>query len=213
MKIVIVSKTKMVANDCVGGIGLKKGQFVRLLDQNGSNQPVNCDFEIGEIWKIEFAPKNNCIQPHVEDVLVSSKSRTQKIVTNQGLSKWIPTNFDDKVWRGSPDALFDGLIRFTESGSGYINEENGVPNCSVGFWISDRDLSRSEYQGKTRYNYPSIGNWRSIKYVGKEEPIDSIPAGTLIRLSLARWWSPDDSDLEERCYLQISGWYLDKVKK
>jgi hypothetical protein len=28
-----------------------------------------------------------------------------------------------------------------------------------------------------------------------------------MRISLARWWKPDDSELSERCYLQLSGWY------
>ena len=40
-------------------------------------------------------------------------------------------------------------------------------------------------------------------------PIKVIPAGTLVRVSLARWWRPEDSEpnFEERCYLQLSGWY------
>jgi len=208
MKIVIVSKTKMSSNDCVGGIGTKTGQFVRLLDESGSNQPENCDFEIGEIWDIEFSPRNYCTPPHTEDVLISSKEYTQKNVSKERLSEWIPNNFADKVWRGSIDNLFDEMIRFTSSGSGYINEENGTPNCSVGFWISDRDLTHRDFRGKVKYSYPS-SNWRNVPYVGKDEPIGTIPAGTLMRVSLARWWSPDDSDLEERCYLQLSGWYLD----
>lgn len=47
----------------------------------------------------------------------------------------------------------------------------------------------------------------SIKYVGFAEPINKIPAGTLVRVSLARWWRPTETS-EERCYLQLSGWYV-----
>lgn len=208
MEIVIVSKTKMSSNDCVGGIVTKTGQFVRLLDESGRNQPENCDFEIGEIWDIKFSSRNNSTPPHREDILISSKTNTQKSVSKKRLSEWIPNNFADKVWRGSPDSLFNEMIRFTPSGSGFINKENGTPNYSVGFWIADKNLTRRDYKGKVKYNYPS-SNWRNIPYVGKDESIDIIPAGILMRVSLARWWSPDDSDSEERCYLQLSGWYLD----
>lgn len=56
-------------------------------------------------------------------------------------------------------------------------------------------------------NYPYIR--RNIKFVGFQNPLDIIPAGTLIRVFLARWWaSPNDN--ERRCYLQLSGWYTRK---
>jgi len=34
-----------------------------------------------------------------------------------------------------------------------------------------------------------------------------IPADTLLRVSLARWWD-NEGRHEERCYLQLSGWYV-----
>jgi hypothetical protein len=49
-----------------------------------------------------------------------------------------------------------------------------------------------------RYGY-------TISYVGSVDPLDTIEPGSLIRLSLAHWWKPEDSDDEERCYLQLSG--------
>ena len=45
----------------------------------------------------------------------------------------------------------------------------------------------------------------TISYVGSDEPLNTIEEGSLIRLSLAHWWKPEDSDDEERCYLQLSG--------
>ena len=209
MEIIIVSKTKMSSNECVGGIAKDSGQSIRLLDSNGNNQPIDCEFEVGEIWEIEFTIKGNLTPPHTEDVLVTSKTFTKRVITN--LVDWITSNFEDRLWRGSPDNLFDSQIDFTPSGSGFISASKGVPSLSVGFWISDKDLTRKDFSGKVRYNYPSAGNWRSITYVGKADPIDKIPAGTLMRVSLARWWRPDDSDEEERCFLQLSGWYQDKL--
>jgi len=55
-------------------------------------------------------------------------------------------------------------------------------------------------------NNPFIVN-RRFPYVGFEPKVNLIPAGTLMKISLARWWKPEDSDMSERCYLQLSGWY------
>jgi len=108
-----------------------------------------------------------------------------------------------KIWKGSSDVLFDGNLQWTSGGSGYISENGGIPTSSVGFWIPDKDLTRKDFNDKVRYSYPL--RWRNISYVGFQNPVDLIPAGTLVRVSLARWWSPNDN--EERCYLQLSGWY------
>jgi hypothetical protein len=49
---------------------------------------------------------------------------------------------------------------------------------------------------------------RSAKYVGMEEPIAVIPERAIDRFSLARWAPFPPGVDEERCYLQLSGWYL-----
>jgi hypothetical protein len=59
---------------------------------------------------------------------------------------------------------------------------------------------------KTRYKCQCQGKDVWITYVGFEPAIELITHGSLVRVSLARWWRPDD-DSEERCYLQLSGWY------
>lgn len=46
-----------------------------------------------------------------------------------------------------------------------------------------------------------------IPYVGLGDTPGIIPEDTLIRLSLAHWWNKD-GETEERCYLQVSGFYL-----
>ncbi len=118
----IVSKTRMRSSECVGGI-LSNGQFVRLLDSNGKNQPIGCDFEIGQIWEIEYQNSANCTPPHVEDILVTSSRFTGRIAAKSDVATWIKSNFNDRIWYGSPDVLFDGLIQWTDSGSGYINRK------------------------------------------------------------------------------------------
>ena len=201
--VLILSKTHMNNGQaCVGGITLD-GRYVRLLDINGNNQPENTDFEPKQAWEIKFSERENNAPPHVEDIIVHSRETKGKLKDNITIKDFILKR-EIPIWQGSPDNLFDGLIKFTPSGSGYIDRNGGVPNHSVGFWISDKDIRRKDYQG-IRYQYPS-DNWRSFKFKGFEEPIDIIPAGTLLRVSLARWKSFSTDELP-KCWLQLSGWY------
>lgn len=79
---------------------------------------------------------------------------------------------------------------------------------STGFWEPDQDLRMQQDGHRITYEYPVDSGVRNIKYVGFEDALDRLPAGMLLRVSLARWWCPEDKpDLEERCYLQLSGWY------
>lgn len=202
--VLILSKTKMNNNKvCVGGLTLK-GRYVRLLDKYGNNQPENTDLAPKQAWEIEFTEKPNSIPPHVEDVII--QNRVQKGILGEDITI---KDFIEKrsipIWRGQPEELFDKLIQWTASGSGFIDKNGGIPNHSVGFWISDKDLSRKDYQG-IRYQYPAIIGWRSVKFKGLEEPIEIIPAGTLLRVSLARWKSFNEGE-EPKCWLQLSGWY------
>lgn len=202
--VLILSKTQMNNNQvCVGGLTLK-GRYVRLLDENGNNQPENTDFAPKQAWEIEFEERPNNVAPHVEDILVHSRTRKGRLNEKITIKDFIEKR-NIPIWRGHPDELFNRLIQWTPSGSGYINRDGGVPKHSVGFWISDRDLRRKDYKG-IRYQYPSSSGWRSIKFKGLEEPVDIIPAGTLIRVSLARWHTFND-DEQPKCWLQLSGWY------
>ena len=82
-----------------------------------------------------------------------------------------------------------------------------VPAYSTCFWINDKRLLGYESRGRWQYRYNNMSNryGYTISYVGAEKPLDTIEEGSLIRLSLAHWWKPEDSDDEERCYLQLSG--------
>lgn len=202
--VLILSKTKMNNNQvCVGGLTLS-GRYVRLMDENGNNQPENTDLEPKQAWEIEFEERPNSTPPHVEDILV--RNRVSKGNLKDGITiKDFIEKRNIPIWSGHPDELFDKFIQWTQSGSGYIDKNGGIPNHSVGFWISDKDLKRKDYQG-IRYQYPSTNGWRSLKFKGTEEPVDVIPAGTLLRVSLARWKAFNEGE-QPKCWLQLSGWY------
>ncbi|MBR8706232.1 hypothetical protein IX307_000883 [Bacteroides pyogenes] len=188
---------------CVGGL-TTAGRYVRLLDINGNNQPQDTDLMPLQTWEIDYVVRANCIPPHVEDVLIRSRTRKGSLKKEETIQEFIEKR-DVPIWKGSPDILFDGLLKWTSNGSGYIDEEGGIPSHSVGFWVNDKPLTRKDYEG-VRYQYPSTFGWRSIKYKGLEEPVNIIPAGTLIRISLARWKSFKENETP-KCWLQLSGWY------
>jgi hypothetical protein len=204
MDVIIVSKTRMSTSACVGAV-TGNGRFVRLLNEDGYNQDVNTSFNIGDVWTIDYQERPNKTAPHIEDILITNKKIRGTLKSELKMLQVIQ-KFGVKIWRGRPDVLFEGKLNWTNSGSGYINEENGICVNSVGFWISDRDLKKRIFYEKTRYSYPNINGWRSLPFVGYGNEVDIIPAGTLIRVSLARWWDTNGTT-EERCSLQLSGWY------
>lgn len=201
MDVIIVSKTRMSSAACVGGV-LANGKFVRLLNSDGYNQDSNTALKIGDVWTIEFQERIGRL-PHIEDILVNTLAFKFSFGSISKMLTYLKEKLKVKIWRGSTEVLFDGKIQWTSGGSGYISETGEIPDNSVGFWIPDQDLPRNDYNEKVRYSYPI--RWRNISYVGYQNPIDMIPANSLVRVSLARWWSPNED--EERCYLQLSGWY------
>ena len=202
MRAVIVSRTKMHGNDrCIGALAADN-QSLRLLNQHGGHQSITSPFQIGQLWDLEWTRPGALTPPHVEDVFI----RTYQLVgTQQDLRGYLLGRVEP--WRGGVEHLFDELLDFTSKNNGYICKRVGVPNRSTGFWLLDRDLT-VQGDGK-HFDYPSdFGDARSIAYVGEPPVSRVIPAGTLVRVSLARWWRPRDApDMEERCYLQLSGCY------
>lgn len=110
-------------------------------------------------------------------------------------------------WRGAPNETFENLVRPTYAGHGYINNIMGAPCMSTGYWLPDKPLQRV-VDKKVYYSYPRGQGVRLLPYVGYAAEVEIISANTLVRLSLARWWTPQSGNVEERCYLQLSGWYL-----
>lgn len=204
MEVLITSKTHKGKAACVGGLIINNNQFVRLLNPGNWDQYADTNFDIGDIWDINFQNRKDLEPPHIEDVIIQSKKYLRKI---ENISEFL-INCGVTIYQGSPSAIFNGLLGWTGKGNGYIGNRDNLPLNSVCFWISDKELNLDE--DDKHYIYPSdnpFARTKSFPYVGFENKVDTIPAGTLMRLSLARWWKPEDSDINERCYLQLSGWY------
>ena len=202
MEILITSKTHKGQAACVGGMIISNNQFVRLLNPENRDQPGNTNFNVGDIWDIEFIERKDVIPPHIEDIIISSKNYLRHI---ENISDFI-LNSRVKIFIGSPSQIFNGMLGWTGNGGGYIENRDNLPMNSVGFWISDRNL---EIDGNY-YLYNSDNHFnpiKKLKFVGFQPTVKIIPAGTLMRISLARWWKPKDVEMNERCYLQLSGWY------
>lgn len=205
MEVLIVSKTHMSNSACVGGLVLSNNRYVRLLNANGYNQPTDTDFEVGDIYDLTFTNRANIHPPHIEDVIVSAKTFLRR-------ADAMPTLLRQRNvinWNGHINNLFGGLLNWTGSGTGYIPLGGQMPDKSVGFWVADRDLIRVTFENKVRFRYPNGANYRNISYVGYQETIPTIEAGTILRVSLSRIFPPENSEITapRGYYLQLSGWY------
>lgn len=207
-RVLIVAKTRMGNLTCVGGLNLEGNQNIRLLRSDGSNQPGTTRFEVGQVWELAFQPLSDTTPPHVEDVRV-----TREIYIGPATNPRSMLMQRVQPWQGGPDQLFEGKL--TTASTGYISMTGGLPSCSTGYWLPNNPLclSLNYREGQPYYQivtqpmeiFPAVRRL-FIKYVGFAEPIDRISPGTLVRVSLARWWQRPGTD-EERCYLQLSGWY------
>jgi len=203
MRTLIVGRTRMGgARRCIGGL-CADGRSIRLLNANGDHWDVSAPYQLGQVWDLQFHDQPNVRPPHVENVIVTASTYVgPEVDPRAGILARV------QPWQGNVSALFGGAVRYTGNHNGYI--ESVVPDRSTWFWIPDRDLTLRD-DGK-HYDYPAtlFGATipRGLSYVGELTPIATIPAGTLVRVSLARWWRPDDDEsFPERCYLQLSGWF------
>ncbi len=205
-RVLIVAKTHMNNAACVSGLTIETNKGIRLLRSNGFNQQIDTKFEVGQVWELDFHPASKIISPHIEDVIVT---RERFIGQYTNLVSLLMERV--QPWQGEPDQLFDGLL-IVDRTSAYISKSRGIPNCSTGYWLPNSPLNLTQKNEKSYYQimYETHNPYQgtlSIRYVGFTAPIQHIPAHTLIRVSLARWWMPTGVD-DERCYLQLSGWYV-----
>lgn len=204
-RVLIVSKTKMYDDACVGAV-TESGESLRLLGALGEHQARNTLLDVGQIWIIAYnRPPADAIEPpHIEDVFVTSQRFEKQLPT---IKNTLIKMFGKRIWCGSLETLFDGSLAFTSRGSGYISHETGIPDRSTWYWYLDQDMVADERENKIYYHYRHDDRLK-IKYVGFAPHRPQLKKHTLLRLSLARWWNPPDADTEERCYLQLSGWYI-----
>ena len=201
---------------CIGAI-TETGQSVRLIPFNADpHEGANSEYEVGEIWEVSAEPEGSPIPPHTENVVVHHKTRLHPAPDTRNLITAIELLMPPKT--GGAEVLYDGLLQTTSNGGLYIGTETGIPAYSTLFWRPDQPLTLDKTGGeKLRYRYPTETGGCTLTFVryggpNSETPIETIPAGTLVRVSLAHWWSPN-SGVEERCYAQISGWFLEDAER
>lgn len=208
----IVGRTRVGSSlRCIGGL-CNDGRSIRLLDPNADpsahgHWPVSAPYQLGQVWELEFHDRPDITPPHVEDVMVTSSTLlgTQPDPRAVILARVKP-------WQGDASVLFGGALGYTGNHNGYVSVSRGVPDRSTWFWFPDKDLTlRSD---GNHYDYPmkmflGVTQQRGLDYVGEPPAPATIPANTLVRVSLARWWKPRDADddFELRCYAQLSGWF------
>ncbi len=194
---------------CVGGLNLETNQNIRLYGPGGMKLPLDVKFNVGQIWDMEFHERSRLIPPHVEDVIVD---RAEFICQQGSIYEFLMQRI--QPWIGGPEALFGGFLTSYKK-SAYISQKWSLPNCSVGFWLPNMPLKRTKIP---RYYVVDVSPdvWDEvglhtkelmIPYKGFSSMLHHIHAGTLLRVSLARWYQPDEAD-EAGCCLQLSGWYL-----
>ena len=203
MKVLIVAKTRRGGGACVGAIALEDGRSVRLIDAYvDAHEGGGMHYAVGEVWEIDAAPVPRITPPHTEDILVQS---SRCIGRMQNPVRFIEAHMPPLV--GGVKMLFDGKLQRTNNGALYVAASTGLPNFSTTFWRPDRPLRRIETSHRIRYLYPAEGGDVTFAFVGFQAPPPQIPAGVLVRISLAHPWRPADQPQEElRCYAQISGW-------
>ena len=202
-RVLVVCKTKMRSELCIGGLALDDNILIRLLTADGSNQPTGSDFEVGALWECELVPKRFKNRPHTEDMQVTPKRFLRVLPDAREL---IIDRLDLETSRKR--TLLDGLVQYTRTGSGYICERTGVPGYAHAFWRPIYGFRLSKEYDKIYYIYegPSKRKFR-LPYVGLAPPVSRLAPGSLLHLSLARWWR-QRRNIEKRCYLQLSGWFL-----
>lgn len=203
MEIVILARTKMHGNYvCIGGFNKLEELNVRLLNPDGNYFTSDAEFDVGQVWDVEYYMWPYTEPPHVEDVWLSSAMRLEKLYDTKS---FVAENC--QVVRGSLSRTFDKNLHRSNNGAIYIGKE-AISSCSVCIWECDHDLKLVEKESqRARYFYPQSKDGCFIPYVGWERPDSFVPKGTLVRLSLARWWKPCGTFGEARCYLQISGFF------
>ncbi len=213
MIVTIVARTRMGSGACIGGIS-EDGRSVRLIAPDMAfNEHFNLDYHVGQVWEIAAEPPDDILPPHTENVVVRRKRLIGQADDLVGL---IERHMPPRA--GGLEALYDGLTQGKSGGPLYVAHDapgdstRGVPSFSTMFWRPDQPLTRDIESKRIRYRYPTDDGGRTLTFVGFQEPVDVIPAGTLLRVSLAHWWRPaEHPEGEPRCYLQLSGWFDDEM--
>lgn len=202
-KVLVVSKTKMKNHVCVGGI-LENGTSVRLLSGPSLNQPIETNISVGDYYIINYENGNKFKLPHSEDVLVNDHYYQNSCVDMYDELQLLLSSGKVKAQKCFLRDIFDSNITWGFGGSGFLGSKGSIPNYSTCFWLSNETLYKINVNGNCYYQ--SSDKKIKIKHVGYQCETDEINIGSIVRFSLARWWSKDNTE-DKRCYLQLSGWF------
>jgi hypothetical protein len=185
---------------CVGAHNLDDFRSLRLFRHDGSYLDEAANLDVGDVWELDYVERPGAVAPHLEDVLVQSHG-ARRVGREDDLAALVRDR--DIVWH-SFDELFEGRLSFTAGGSAYVPEAGPLPGRSTGYWQPAEELTLYRVNEKPRYRWTGGGALRSIRYVGLAEPELTIPAGSIVRLSLSHPFAPPDGP--QGYWLQLSGW-------
>lgn len=202
MEALIVGRTHMGAQACVGAIDVQSGRALRLFHRFWT-YPDTHDYLVGQLWDLEVIgrPQNQITPPHVEDVLVSSRSLVETMTLPEAKAAVLSVV---DPWTCALPHVFEGCV-VAQNGRPFVSEDAGTPSCSTSFWSADRPFELQIVEGSSdRYMTHQQPFW-SMPYVGLDPTPTRIEAGELVRLSLAGWWQGSWAPPGKRCYVQVSG--------
>lgn len=208
--VTIVARTFM-QNDllCIAGYDQIAQRLVRIHAESGQSYTVHAPFEVGQTWLIDYKSKVHLDPPHTEDVLVVKAYLANDYRVLDDFFRTAPVV--NHVTDLHPLQLFDDKLVWIKNGrsllSAAVEEESGVPPSSLLLWRADRKLDLWIDPRRTRSFYfeadlPEYrGKWK-LPYKGTPYPPELIQPGTIVSLSLARWWPKSPGD-PPRCYAQL----------
>ena len=202
---------------CIGGISLHDCRSVRLLRIDPRNPAHDLThhskktaLNLGDVWDLDIENVADCLKkaPHTEDVVIT-ETRGHYKMSPTDVNATILNCFDVPIVH--PSELFSGFIQFTQNARARVTPEGGIPIYSTGFWRFNQPLylQKDSYGNPRYFFYNSLAEYVSdnkvldVKYVGFEDPLDRIKAGTILRFSLAGWLGNPPG-----FWLQLSGWFL-----
>jgi hypothetical protein len=188
---------------CVGAHDLDNGfRSLRLLTKSGMNLRETDDIGPGEVWEVTYADHPEPDPPHVEDVLVSTGKPVETLSAQDMRAKILA---NESPWTGSTEELFEGTVAGTANGRLYVPSGGALPSRSTGYWIPDAELVRYVSFDKAKFLYTGNSSLNDFVWVGMREPPERIQVGRLVRMSLARYFSPGSAPAGY--YVQISDIY------
>lgn len=221
MTVLIVAATHMhEGRCCVGALQLQdaSGSIVpirqwRLLNADRSFPLLaETSFRVGQVWQVQLepAPEHRIRPPHTEDSYLHASQRIGHLKEPQAtrLYNGLLRNPKIPMVYGDITQLFDGALRQDENSQSFYLTQGECPNYSTSFWIPRHPLFVTENSyGKLRVVNESLNI--NLRYTAVEPKIgcgETIPAGSLLRVSLARFWRRNE-DEEPRSYLMLSQFY------